>query len=358
MSEILLLKVGALGDVLRTTSILPGLRRRYPDAPVHWVSAPEALDLVRRHPDVDAVHAFPLEHPDAPERLAAELAGRRWRRILSFDDEEPVGRLAGLLRAGGDEGVLTGAYLDPTGRMRYTPDSAPWFDMGLLSVHGKEEADRRKRANRRSHAAILADILGIEPGEPRLDLPGEALAFAAGFVERAGPAGNGPLVGLNTGAGGRWESKRLPVERTAELAVELTRRRAGRITLLLLGGAAERARNDAILAAAGERARLVDAGTENSLLEFAALIDRLDLLVTSDSLALHVAIARHVPVVPFFAPTSPAEIDLHGRGEKVASLAPDACSYRPDADTSTITVERLAAAVERVLSAPRPRRLG
>ena len=36
------------------------------------------------------------------------------------------------------------AYFDTSeGRRAYTADVAPWFDMGLLSVHGKEEADRR-----------------------------------------------------------------------------------------------------------------------------------------------------------------------------------------------------------------------
>ncbi len=54
-------------------------------------------------------------------------------------------------------------------------------------------------------------------------------------------------------------------------------------------------------------------------------------------------------MVAFFAPTSAAEIELYGRGAKVASTAPDACSYRPDADNSTVTVERLLDAIARVL---------
>ena len=53
--QILVLKTGALGDVLRTTSILPGLCARYPDARVTWVSAPAAVDLVRHHRLVERV---------------------------------------------------------------------------------------------------------------------------------------------------------------------------------------------------------------------------------------------------------------------------------------------------------------
>ena len=65
------------------------------------------------------------------------------------------------------------------------------------------------------------------------------------------------------------------------------------------------------------------------------------------------AVALDRRVVVFFAPTSAAEIELYGRGEKVASTAPDACSYRPDADTATLTVERLVPPVLRQLERAR-----
>ena len=121
---------------------------------------------------------------------------------------------------------------------------------------------------------------------------------------------------------------------------------------LLLGGAAEEDRNRAIQ----ERARVVvpglklaDSRGDNSLIEFAALIDACDLLVTTDSMALHVGLARGVRLVAVFAPTSPTEIDVGPRGEKVVSLARDAGSYRTDADNSTLTGERVAEAVQRSL---------
>lgn len=344
--EIAILKTGALGDVLRTTSILPGLRRRYADARIVWITAHDALDLIRLHPLLEETRAVDPADVPALEALAREWAGR-FARVLSFDDEEPLCALATRLAGHGAE--LSGAFRDEHGAVRYTPDVAPWFDMGLLSTHGKAEADRRKLANRESHPQIFARMLGLEPGEPELVLPPAALAFAEAFARERGLHGNGPAIGLNTGAGGRWESKRLPVARVVELVHELERRCAGRVSFLLLGGPAE-ARRNAEIRAALAGVRLIDAGTEHDLASFAALVDRLDLLVTSDSLALHVAVARRVPLVAFFAPTSAAEIELYGRGEKVESSAPDYCSYRSDADTSTLTAGRLADAALRVLA--------
>ena len=342
---ILILKTAALGDVLRTTSILPGLAARYPAAPRVWLTAAGAVDLVRTHPLLAEVLAL---RPEAE----ASLTSRRWERVISLDDEQPLCALASRL----ETSCLSGAYLRPDGARAYTPDVAPWFDMGLLSVHGKAEADRLKIENRKSQPRIYAEMLGIEMGKPVLALPASSRAGARAFAARHGLGAGTPLVGLNTGAGGRWVGKQLPVERTVELAGTLAEHLHGRVTFVVLGGAAEAERNRAI--AAGLRAHrarpaFVDAGTDHALLDFAALVELCALLVTSDSLALHMAIALERRVVAFFAPTSAAEIELYGLGEKVASTAPDACSYRADADNSTLTVERLAPACLRQLQLAR-----
>jgi heptosyltransferase-2 len=334
--ELLVIKTGALGDVVRTTSILPGLARRHPGLRVTWLTADGALDLVRGHRLIARAIGVDPESTSALERAGNELARTSWERVLSFDDEERR---------------LSGAYLDTRGERRYTADVAPWFDMGLLSVHGKEEADRRKLANRDSHPAIFARMLGIEMGEPELVLPAEAVRYARDFDGRTRLCERRPVIALNTGAGGRWESKKLPEERTLELASELARALRGRATFLLCGGPDEAPRNAGIGAGLSARGlRWVDAGTRNSLLEFTALLALSDLVITSDSLALHLALTQKVPILAFFAPTPAQEIELYGRGEKVWSTAADYASYRPDADTSTLTVERLAAAALRVLA--------
>lgn len=347
LDPILVIKTGALGDVLRTTSILPGLAERYA-APVVWLTARGALDLVRLHPLVAEVVGVDPGSEAELEELGARLQQRRFSLVISLDDERGLCALAARLSCE----RLSGAHLDRRGERAYTADVAPWFDMGLLSVHGKREADRRKVENRRSHPEIYAAMLGIRMGEPELPLPPEAEERARAFARRCELELRRPAIGLNTGSGGRWVSKQLSVERTVELARRLHGALGGSPTFVLFGGPEEEERNRELLRrlqAAPEGLRIADAGTRNALLDFAALVGLCDLLVASDSLALHVAIARRVPVVCFFAPTSAAEIELYGRGEKVWSTAPDYCSYRPDADNSTLTPERLAAACLRVL---------
>lgn len=350
LSEILIIKTAALGDVLRTTSILEGLHAQHPNCHVTWLTAAAAVDLVRTNPLVARVEVADTRSDAALAELLRELANTAWTRVISLDDEVPLCKFASALRTD----RLSGAFLTAHGERAYTPDVAPWFDMGLLSVHGKAVADRLKIENTHSHPAIHARMLGIPIGKPALHLPDSARSFAAAFIARHALDANGPVIGLNTGAGGRWTSKQLSVERTIELAGALHRELYGRVSFVVLGGESEAARNREILAGLAQwpvALRFFDAGTDNGLLEFAALVATCDLVVSSDSLALHMAIACGVPVVAFFAPTSAAEIELYGRGEKVASTAPDHCSYEPDADNSTITAPRLCAAVLRQLAA-------
>jgi len=347
VTQILIIKTGALGDVLRTTSILPGLKERYPDASIVWVTAHAARALVENHPLVERVECVDPDSGAELDQLTQRLASTGWERLLSFDDELGLCQLASGLSARS----LSGAYLDDAGARVYTADVAPWFEMGLLSTRGKAAADRAKISNTRTHPEIFADMLGISMGRPQLDLPPAAETLAETFATEHCMSEGRFVVGLNTGAGGRWRTKELPVERTVELVQLLAGHFGEQATFLTLGGPAESERNAEIRTrarAADDSLHLVDGGADNTIPEFAALVSRCNLMVVSDSLALHIAIARGVPIVSFFAPTSAAEIELYGLGEKVQSTAPDYCSYRVDTDNSTLTAARLAAAVARV----------
>ncbi len=348
VTHVLILKTAALGDVLRTTAILPGLAATLPGARIVWATAPGAVDLVRTHPLVAEVVAVHAQDPASLRAAEERLAATDWTRVISLDDEEPLCALASRLRTR----ELSGATLAADGRRVYTADVAAWFDMGLLSVHGKVAADALKVANTRSQPQIYAEMLGVPMGRPALHLPAAAREFGAEFARRHELDVRRPVIGLNTGAGGRWTSKQLTPERTVDLARALADTLPSGASFVVFGGDSEAERNARILAGlaqVGLGARAVDAGTRNGLLDFAALVGRVDLLVTSDSLALHVAIALERRVVAFFAPTSAAEIELYGLGEKVCSTAADYCSYRAEADNASITTERLSAACLRVL---------
>ena len=214
--------------------------------------------------------------------------------------------------------------------------------MGLLA-RDKNEANRLKKANQRTFYEMLYDGLGLERPvlRPKIaytanDWYGDLANFVAGHV------------GINTGAGARWKYKKWGEEQTAELCKKI---HSTGLTPLLIGGIEEEQRNARIAELAGDCAVTV---STYRLADFAALISKLRLLVTSDSLALHLATAQHIPVVAFFGPTSGSEIDLFGLGEKVETELPcgrcylSDCNIRPHCMES-ITVDRMWTAVKRQL---------
>lgn len=312
--EILIIKLGAMGDVLRMTSILKPLREKHPGSVITWVTKGGSEQLLEGNPAVDHVVLI--------GGAGKGLGGKAFDLVLSFDDEEDACALA----SGVNSKKIVGAYLKD-GKAAYTEDSALWFDMGLISRHAKAEADRRKAANEKTYQEIHFSILGLKNPEkypPILILNEKEKAFARSFAEKHGIGKGDRVIGVNTGAGGRWRDKKLSVRQTAELIDQLNK--AQKVNILLFGGPGEEGRNKEILR--GVHTGVIDAGCGNSVREFAALVGLCDVLISSDSLAMHIGIALKKKVVAFFYPTSAAEIELYGKGKKVIAKGKSCCSYQ------------------------------
>jgi heptosyltransferase-2 len=74
-------------------------------------------------------------------------------------------------------------------------------------------------------------------------------------------------------------------------------------------------------------------GSDNSLSEFAGFISLMDVIVCSDTLAMHLAIALKRKVVALFGPTCPQEVDLYGRGTKIFAAVPCSPCYKQTCDS-------------------------
>ncbi|HBF34081.1 TPA: hypothetical protein DDW35_05915, partial [Candidatus Sumerlaeota bacterium] len=70
--KILVFRLGAMGDILYTTPVLRGLKARYPDSELTYVTMKKWRDLVKRNLNVDRVVGLPYCHPDVLGRLKRE----------------------------------------------------------------------------------------------------------------------------------------------------------------------------------------------------------------------------------------------------------------------------------------------
>jgi heptosyltransferase-2 len=325
----LIVKTGALGDVVRTSYFAKALREKYgPALRLSWFTAPASVDLLRFDPNIDDLWvAFEQARPF------------HFDRIFSLDDELNI--LQGV--AGLAASSITGATLQD-GRPTYTPDAAEWFDMGLHSRYGKQRADELKKLNQSSHAQIYSAIFGVDQVRPVFYLDPSCRRWAQDVL----PEGR-RLVGINAYAGGRWPSKELcppEIERLIDALLDGASPFGPDTEIVLIGAGQDLKKNQAVVAGRPS-GRLMAVSTDASVQHLAAIVGGLSYLISSDSLALHLAIAQDVPFTAFFSPTSAVEIDDWGIGTKVVSTAPDYCSYRKDADNTTITADRIMEAIVR-----------
>ncbi|HOW27089.1 MAG TPA: glycosyltransferase family 9 protein [Elusimicrobiota bacterium] len=304
--RLLVLKTAAVGDVLRTTALLPAFKKKFPSAHITWVAQQEALPLFEENPCVDRVLPFSF---DTFLRLRQDQFDLLWSLDFAVEPAAWAAELKADRRVGFiyHRGVL-GAFPPGPKGSRFSKDPAlEWVNMSLN--------DRRKRENGRTYQEWMFDICGLrwDPAyRPQWFLREEEKRWAAEKARGWRWSARDKILGINTGAGARWEQKRWPMDRLRRFIRSFSGDRS--VRLMLLGGPEERERNQALKK---EFSFLTDSGCDHSLRRFAALVDLCSVVLTGDTMALHLAVALRKKVVALFGPTSSAEIELYGRGIKV-----------------------------------------
>ncbi len=341
--RVCIIKLGALGDVVRTLCILPELRRRYPDAHITWVSLPNGCRMIGEHPMIDRVVTF-----DAMNAMV--LQQEQFDTLICLDKEPQPCAFAMTIRARRKLGIGLSRHGKPVPLNR---ECENYFHLGLSD-------ELKFRRNTKSYPQLVYEALGWRYGGQRYELP---LNETAADQMRLLLANQGwrpsqRTIGIFVGAGRVFANKMWPAAQTTEVIRHL-RASEPEATIILLGGPDERITIDHILYElrdGGEANNVIDSGTEHDERSFVALVDACDVVLAGDTMAMHVALARGRRVVAYFGPTCEQEIDLFGLGEKlVAKVACGPCYKRVcdrgDVCIQAITPDRAAAAVLRQLAA-------
>ncbi len=311
-NKILIIKLDATGDVLRTTSLLPALKEKYPDSYITWVTRKNAEDIFKNNKLVDEVLIF--EDSGTLPRLLVEQFD-----LLIHPDASPVSAtLASVVNAKEKKGYI----LDKLGKIQpVNKDAVEWLEMGAI--------DKFKKENKKTYQQIIHEICGLEykRSEILLFLSEEEIEFKKKFYKENNLDRFDVILGLNTGAGSRWQFKQWGLDRYVEL-IEMMNAQSS-IGILLYGGHEEKERNDFLK---NKFPFLIDTGTGNSLREFFALLDLSDIVLTGDTMALHAATALKKQVICLFGPTSYNEIEDYGRITKIIPQLDCLVCYKPRCD--------------------------
>ena len=289
--RLLIVKLDAMGDVLRTTTCLEPLKRQHPRSHVTWITRAEAVPLLAGNPHIDRVLVVGSNYLEFVQAEVFDLA-------LGPDADALSASIMLCAQAHEKRGFIADRR---GGVIPLNTAAETWWRMGVN--------DHLKRQNRRTYGEWLYDICELPPpiARPWFRPSAAALAAAERLFDGSAPRA-AARVCFNTGAGARWEEKRWKCQHYVELA-RLVHDRWPAIAIALVGGPREKEFNAALLES---NVGFIDAGTDNSIDGFAALIAASDCVLTSDSLGYHVACAVDTPAVCVVGPTSPWELDCYG----------------------------------------------
>ncbi len=293
--RILLVRLRLLGDVVFTTPVIRGVRRRFPDAHIAYLVEEPAAPVVRGNPHLDEVIVAPrpagAARPFEDLRLALSLRRRGFDLVLDLHGGPRASWIS----------WLTGARE----RVGYAVAGRSWMYTRVVD---------RPRTLRARHSVEnqwdLLAALGAGPPDPArdpLEMP-EDPAAAARVGQRLRALGlqpGAPLVVLHVSAGNPF--RRWPASHFAQLAAGVVAADPAR-AVVLTAGPSDRHAAEAIGAQArgllpdGLRERILRAG-EFDLPELRALIGRAALFIGGDSGPLHVAGTTRTPIVGLFGPT-------------------------------------------------------
>jgi lipopolysaccharide heptosyltransferase I len=295
VNRILIVRLGALGDVVHAIPVAAALRRAFPAARIDWlVSAKhrEILDLV---PVIDRR----LVINDRPSGRSPSVAGgssllaaigelRRSRYDVAIDLQGLI-KSAMLARASGAPRVVgfSSRYArERAARLFYTDAHDP----GRGGLYDPRETRHVVDIN-----LGLLTVLGIS--SPAREFPIDAVDSAAARDARD-KAGERYVL-LNPGAA--WPNKRWPPERLAAIAIELRGRHG--LKSVVLWGPGEEALAQAVAAGANGAAVV---SPKTTVADVVALARGAALMVSGDTGPTHIAAALGTPIVGIYGPTRPA----------------------------------------------------
>jgi ADP-heptose:LPS heptosyltransferase len=277
--NILIIKLGAIGDVIRTTPILQKLKREHPRARIWWLTlTPEVLP----------------ESVDIKLKFSAEsvlfLQSCRFDILLNLDKDREACALATTITAPLKKGfILKDNLCSPADE-----DAVSKFQTGIF--------DDVNKANRKSYPEELFEMCGYKFEGERYSLP-----FSPWEDRRWKFGKKVKVVGLNTGCGGRWTSRLWPDAYWVQVAKQLKKKK---YEVVLLGGEQEHAKNARLAKLSGAKYF-----GHYPLNGFINLVKRCDLVVTAVTMAMHITIGLEKKIVLFNNIFNKHEFELYGLGE-------------------------------------------
>ena len=306
--NLLIVRLGALGDIVHTIPAAAALRHAFPDAAIDWLVDARHRAIVDLVEGLDRVIVVRAGTPAAWIEAVRELRRERYDAALDF---QGLMKSAVLARASGARRVIGFSIWhlrEKTARPFYSETDAK---------HGPpvapDEAPHVIRKNLDLLRAVGVTTDRIAFPLARMDSPA--------LREVRASLGSSPFALINPGAA--WPNKRWPAERFGEVAAFLREVRG--LPSVVLWGPGEEALAETVVRSSDGAARIAPATRISDLLELSRAAS---LILSGDTGPLHIAAAAGTPTVALFGPTDPARNGPWSAGDQVVSrYAACGCHY-------------------------------
>ena len=266
----LIIKLGATGDVVRTTTLLHVL-----DGEIHWLSSD--LNTVMLKGSQKIAELIPWAKRDL-------VRGRDYDLVINLEDTPEAASVLDDLR----HKDLFGAYLNGSNQVNYTDSSREWFDLSLISRFGRARADQLKLENRQTFQEMLFRGLGY---------PFSGQTY---YIPHPEPTDLSGDIAIAPESGSVWPMKNWAYFDELKAKLEA---RGYTVNYLPL---------------------------RNTLNEHINDVQNHKYLVSGDSLPMHIALGSRIRCLSIFICTSPWEIYDYGLQKKVVSALLEKYFYKRD----------------------------
>lgn len=280
VEKILIIKLGAIGDVIRTTPLLKKIKEQYSTSRIYWLTyTPEILPKSW----IDKAISVSMENIELIKNINFD-----W--LINLDKEPIAISLTNSINAKRKSGFI----IDENGHAKPIGTEAEnhkWIT-GLFDDVNKQ--------NTKHYVQEIFEICGYEFNNEEyfIDVPPKKIDFNIDHSKK--------VVGLNTGCGGRWTSRLWPENHWIELAKRLI---SNNYEVILLGGQQEDEKNRRIEKLSG--AKYLGHYPLNDFINF---VDECDIIVTAVTMAMHLAIALKKKLILFNNIFNKNEFYLYNRG--------------------------------------------
>ena len=311
--KICIIKLGAKGDVVRTMSILPKLKEKFPDSEITWITKENTKEIFLRNPYVENV-LNPNEKPSENFDL-----------LYCLDMDREASDLALSIKAKDKKGF----YLEGGYPMAFNSGAGYYVDTFF--------DDELKKANKKTAQEMYFMACEVDYNKElcQIFLDEKEKEYGINFAKEKGIYGK-KIIGIHIGSSPRWPSRNWHKGKLMDFVGKIKDKG---YEIIFFGGPLEGDKLPQILKSfQDEGLKVYPNNPDNTDREFFSLVNVCDIMITPDSFSMHVSLALKKPTIGLFFCTPPHEIESYGILKKIISpILYDFFPERMDADSEELT---------------------